>query len=188
MQRVRGRDEALGAGPGDVLEQEGGLGELPQWGGGPGRIPVPDAHGWGHLGRLVVGGLIFGVRLSGRKGKRSCWVWQGSKDTQGASQWPMHTAGGRWEVSCWGSSLSVAWGLGEGVVLQMAQQGRGLRGIAVPNAHGTVWLEGFGEVLGHPAGHGVQRQGGLPGPEVAPEGSEEAWGGSRWAGLEGDED
>lgn len=61
MQRVCGGDEALGAGPGEILEQEGGLGGLARWGGGPGCISVPDAHGWGELRRVMLGGLVLSI-------------------------------------------------------------------------------------------------------------------------------
>lgn len=47
VQRVCGGHKALGAGPGEVLEQEGGLWGLARRGRGPGRITVPNTHRWG---------------------------------------------------------------------------------------------------------------------------------------------
>lgn len=60
MHRVCGRDKALCAGPGEILE-EGGLWELAWWGRGPRSIAVPDAHWWGKLRRIVLGGLILSI-------------------------------------------------------------------------------------------------------------------------------
>lgn len=61
VQRVCGGDEALGAGPGEILEQEGGLRGLARWGGGPGCIAVPDTHRWGELRRVMLGGLVLSL-------------------------------------------------------------------------------------------------------------------------------
>lgn len=63
MQRVHGRDKALCAGPGEVLEQEGRLWGLAWWGGGPGCVSVPNTYRCGELKGLVLGGLtpMFGV-------------------------------------------------------------------------------------------------------------------------------
>lgn len=62
MQRVCGADKALGAGPGEILEQEGGLWGLARWGGGPGCIAVPNTHRWGELRWVVLGGLVLSIR------------------------------------------------------------------------------------------------------------------------------
>lgn len=59
MQRVCGGDKALGAGPREILEQEGGLWGLAWWGGGPRCIAVPNTHRWGELRRVVLGGLVL---------------------------------------------------------------------------------------------------------------------------------
>lgn len=55
MQGVCGGDKALSAGPGEILEQEGGLRGLAWRGGGPGCIAVSDTHRWGELGRVMLG-------------------------------------------------------------------------------------------------------------------------------------
>lgn len=60
VQRVRGGGEALSAGPGEVLEQEGGLRGLAWRGGGPRRITVPNTHRLGELWRVV---LLRGLNL-----------------------------------------------------------------------------------------------------------------------------
>lgn len=61
VQRVCGGDKALGAGPGEILEQEGGLWGLARRGGGPGCVTVPDTHSGGELRRLVLGGLVLSI-------------------------------------------------------------------------------------------------------------------------------
>lgn len=61
MQRVCGGDKALGASPGEILEQEGGLWGLAWWGGGPGCITVPNTHRWGELRRGMLGGLDLSI-------------------------------------------------------------------------------------------------------------------------------
>lgn len=61
MQRVSGRDKALCAGSGEILEQEGRLWELAWWGGGPGCITVPNTHRWGKLRRVMLGALIVSI-------------------------------------------------------------------------------------------------------------------------------
>jgi hypothetical protein len=60
MHRVCGRDKALCAGPGEILE-EGGLWELAWWGRGPRSVAVPDAHWWGKLRGVVLRGLIISI-------------------------------------------------------------------------------------------------------------------------------
>lgn len=59
MQRVCGRDKALCAGPGEILEE--GLWKLAWWGRGPGGIAVPNAHWWRKLWGIMLGGLILSV-------------------------------------------------------------------------------------------------------------------------------
>lgn len=61
MQGVCGGDKALGAGPGEILEQEGGLRGLAWRGGGPGCVAVSDTHRWGELGRVVLGRLVLSI-------------------------------------------------------------------------------------------------------------------------------
>lgn len=61
VQRVCGGDKALSAGPGEILEQEGGLWGLARRGGGPGCITVPDTYRWGELRRIMLGGLSLSI-------------------------------------------------------------------------------------------------------------------------------
>lgn len=68
MHRVCGRDKALCTGPGEILE-EGGLWELARWGRGPGGITVPDAHWWGKLRGIMLGGLVLGIRCVWEEGE-----------------------------------------------------------------------------------------------------------------------
>ena len=68
MQRVHGGDQALCAGSGEIREQEGGLSGMAGRGGGPGCIAVPDAHRWGDLRRIMLGGLVLSIQCVWEEG------------------------------------------------------------------------------------------------------------------------